>query len=334
MRRESLLAILNTPARRCGEAEFKSGSDASLTSAVNLALMSDDSDDASWPYSKRRRLTDNPGIGTGGFLFVRIARRWLFLQLIKRGWSADAPLEQLPDVRLLPSTVQAKVFFLCDMTTQKTLSATSSCFRPLWHECRPCGDSSNRKRSACEAWHELQLENISAKLSDLCMRAQVVKKAIHRAPAAHGSTTLHCCVQGHFDRHQLAYILQLPPGPLLQCLGFKIGCRILKYVDWPDYDFEQDDMGRSMFMSLHLSCRRQAGLSDAELEHLENLFCRLPESLSKLAEEYEEHGTDMVHLACEPRWRCSTCPPSYFAMQWHVPSGDIMFTAEASDLIV
>ena len=257
-------------------------------------------------------------------------RSLLFFHLIMRGWIADPPLEQLPEVHLLPGSIQAKVFFLCDADSQKTLSAAFSCFRPFWHERRPYGDRFVRSRSACEAWHELELEESSVMLSNLCMRAQVVKKAIHRAPEAHGSSTLHCCVQGHFDTQQLAYILQLPAGDQLRCLGFKIGRRVLDYMDCPDHHFESDDLGESMFMSFHLSCRKQAGLSDGQLEHLENLFYRLPEAFIDFSSRHQE----WLSLACEPRWSCSTCPASCAAMRWHIPDGEITFTAEALDLIV
>ena len=245
---------------------------------------------------------------------------------------ADAPLHNLPDMRLLPVHIQERIFHYCDLASQRTLGTQSSCFRPLWHKRRTAKDEAGKQRvsSACEDWRAQKMEEAARNFACKTIRAQVVKKHIHRVPEYHGSSTLHVSVEGHLDQRQLAYILQLQPD-CLSILGFKIGVFCLKYAKWPIQSSDMDDLGESMFMSFKLSCRRQAGLSDDELERLEVLFLRLPECLVDLRNSYRRFSDVLV--ACEPMWRCSTSVMAGAAMRWSIPD-EVDFTSEATDILV
>ena len=247
---------------------------------------------------------------------------------------ADAPLHKLPDMRLLPLSLQEKVFLRCDLTSQRTLAAASSCFRPLWHKVWTVEDNKGKKRirSACARWRDEKMDNAAIKLGDKCFNTQIVKKAIHRAPDHYGPSTLHCEVQGHLDQHQLAYVLQLQPT-FLTTLGYLIGTRLLQHASWPIEADEMEGLSDSVFMSLRLSCRRQAGLSDSELERLEALFSELPECLTDFTAETPLSSVVSCRI-CEPMWQCSTSPAAVSAMRWVVDRERITFTAEATDLLV
>ena len=247
-----------------------------------------------------------------------------------RGCVVGAPLQQLPDLRLLPSSIQAKVFLLCSLDAQAALAHTLSCFRPLWQECRAASAKDGKPEvSACAAWHDQQMHHSAQTLAQVCVRSQVMRQHIHRAPAVHGSSTLHCSIQAHITQRQLAYILQLPKRSV-QLLGARLGGLVFSRAAWPDMNHQETNMGSSMFMSLRVSCRRQAALlSSDELEHLEHMFCNLPEAFCGWVAEWDD-----LWPACEPGWLCSTCPSAPAAMHWHIPDEKISFIVKADDLIM
>ena len=258
------------------------------------------------------------------------------------GWRcrADAPLHKLPDVRSLPVNIQEKIFFNCDAASQKTLAASTSCFRHFWHKAWTSTDRYGQQcaSSSCERFRADNMDKAAQKLNHKCMRGQIVRKAIHtdRAPESHtlhGLDTLHFDVQGHFGQQELAYILQLQPE-FLNALGYKLGTELIMYSSWPDQGHDLAESSGSMFMSLQLSCRRQAGLTDNELERLEALFFRLPQCLLDFKDrKHDDFIGHEVAIVCEPMWQCSTSPTALAAMQWGLPFGDIEFTAKATNLL-
>lgn len=235
----------------------------------------------------------------------------------------------LPDLCLLPSHIQEKVFFLCALSSQAALAQTAHCFRLLWHRPLPPHEGAKPEPTLRETWHKQQMISTAQRLRGAFI-SQIVKKPIHRAPAAYGSSTLHMSVQGHLTQHQLAYIFQLPL-PSAQLLGAQLGGMVFSDAAWPDRNWAAGNLGASMFLSLKLSCRRQAVLTADELEHLEAVFCALPNSFATWTCENELQD---LWLACEPMWQCSTSPSAPAAMQWRVPADLLCFTADAADLIV
>ena len=286
---------------------------------------------------QRLLLLNNPDIGAPAGLMADV-KLWLTCQYpvlmanIKGGAClADAPLHQLPDLRLLPVILQEKIFFSCSLASQRTLAASSRRFRPLWHMRRAAlGSAGKQLSSASEAWCAEMMAEAADELACKIIRAHVVKKAIHRAPESHGSSALHMIVQGHLDQHELAYILQLQPD-CLSTLGFRIGIKTLNHARWPVESSDMDDHGESLFMSFKLSCRRQAGLSDSELERLEKLFSGLPECMVVWKNDYLDFQD--MSLACEPMWQCSTSPTALAAMRWDIPE-EFEFLPEAADIFV
>ena len=139
------------------------------------------------------------------------------LHQVKVSGRADAgePLTKLPELCLLPSPIQEKLFFLCDLPSQATLAHTSSWFRPCWHKVRleinkkASGRCSQTETTACWQWHEHQLSQSARKLSK-DFSAGVWKRRVHRAPQGFDTEVFHCSLRGHLGQKQLAFVLQLP----------------------------------------------------------------------------------------------------------------------------
>ena len=234
-------------------------------------------------------------------------------------------MHQLPDLRQLPTTVQERIWTLCDLQSQATLAHVSSCFRPFWHKQTTSATKKGAAKhsTARDDWHVHQMTQTARKLLRCCMRAQMTKHQIQRAPKVHGDETVHCSLIGHFTQRHSAYVLQLTMQSVA-LLGHQMAAvlfgdeeaagRPAFDIQWPDCDWElgQDEiLSQSMFLSFALSCRRRAELTDDEIEHLEGMFSTLPCFFTKYAHEYQE-----VNAACEPMWSCTTTSAPAILMNW------------------
>ena len=236
---------------------------------------------------------------------------------------AGTPVQHLPDVRHLPVSIQEYIWSLCDQQSQATLAHTSSCFRPLWHKQTTftLEKGKTEQGTACGMWHERQMAESAERLLPRCIRAQMTRQKIQRAPCYHGNDTIHCSILGHLTQQQLGYILQLPLQSV-RLLGRKLATCIFGNSDgshamemqWPGLDWDVgpgEVMSESMFLSFELTCRRRAELTDDEIEHLEGMFSVLPPAFYTYTT-----GFDEARAACEPRWSCITTASPAILMHW------------------
>ena len=238
-------------------------------------------------------------------------------------------MTKLPDLRVLPSPIQEKLFFLCDLPSQATLAHTSSCFRPCWHKLRPetktaaSGRSYQTETTTCQQWHVPQLSRSAQELSEE-ITAEVWKRRVHRAPERFGTEVLHCSLRGHLGQKQLAFILQLPT-PSVILLGKLMNQRVFEDVQWPDNVLEDGGAHEDVFLTFRLTCWRQIGLSDYQVEHLEAMFSCVPDCYASWAVKLD------LWPACEPLFHCTLLPEWPMAMQWKIVHS-IRCTPDASEI--
>lgn len=249
--------------------------------------------------------------------------------------SADAPLDRLPDLRLLPTTVQRMIYSYSALPQQAVLAHSFSCFRPCWHQIHKIskayadGKTCEPETTACKLWHKHQMTLSAASLSN-SITAEIWKRRVHRGPGLLGGEVHHCKVHGHFVQKQLAYVLQLPL-PSVAVLGGMVCKHVFSSAVWPGYEGEHDNRPFTLFLTFRLSCRRQVGLSDDQLEHLEAMFRMMPSSMVRWANEEMDPW-----LACAPMWHCIIPPRLPIGMCWdaHISDDGIECTMDEADFLL
>ena len=219
-------------------------------------------------------------------------------------------MAKLPNICKLPSSIQDVIMSLCSTDCQRTLAHISHSFRAAWKRQLP-----GRPSSACTLWRNLQLLVGRNRLQSNFTAQVMSRNAVTGGPCyVQDTAVLHCHLDCHFDRRQLAYILSMD-----EVAARELGHNLCKCVTQAFHgnnlygnEILQDAV---LYLTFSLTIRRSARLSDEELERLESVFACLPACFVDWA------GLD-ARYACELRWQL--CLPSGQAtrMHWEIPLGN------------